>query len=410
MLAALAIANAAGRAAVGLRVPDLVGYIAAGLIVGPAGLDLVDHAGGASRLEIWAVAADIGLVALMTAAGLSMAPHLSTRDAGRVAAFGAAILVGLVPAYLTAPWLMSDGFDPAGPGSAPPLAAMQATLALAVAVTSVPFITKVLANNKLLGTPFATTVLCTACIVDLMVWTLVPVVISLKSGVRSGFLPLLTPGLLTLLMLGCMALWVAASRHQTTQDRASNGDTLAAARVAVLTIIAALFVFVFGVSLMIAALGLGLGLGLIKDRAMPHGKRVAWLATHIFIPAFFVLVGIRLDLSGNLVVGLMLGFLFWSTAIKLAVVCLAALAMKMSVARSLSYGFALNTRGGPGIALATVTFDAGVIDSAWFVTLVFASIATTLMADSALRRMKTRAAALGPNERMNRRGRPPRAA
>jgi Kef-type K+ transport system membrane component KefB len=41
---------------------------------------------------------------------------------------------------------------------------------------------------------------------------------------------------------------------------------------------------------------------------------------------------------------------------------------------------AMNARGGPGIVLATVAFDLGIINEAFFVTLVLIAIVTSLAA------------------------------
>ena len=41
---------------------------------------------------------------------------------------------------------------------------------------------------------------------------------------------------------------------------------------------------------------------------------------------------------------------------------------------------ALNTRGGPGIVLASVAFDAGIIDERFFITMVLTAVITSLFA------------------------------
>jgi Kef-type K+ transport system membrane component KefB len=40
----------------------------------------------------------------------------------------------------------------------------------------------------------------------------------------------------------------------------------------------------------------------------------------------------------------------------------------------------MNTRGGPGIVLATIAFDFGIINETFFVTLVLIAIITSLIA------------------------------
>ncbi len=46
---------------------------------------------------------------------------------------------------------------------------------------------------------------------------------------------------------------------------------------------------------------------------------------------------------------------------------------------SFNLGVAMNTRGGPGIVLATVAYDMGIISELFLTTLVMLSIITSLM-------------------------------
>lgn len=53
---------------------------------------------------------------------------------------------------------------------------------------------------------------------------------------------------------------------------------------------------------------------------------------------------------------------------------------KCSALTSWHFAVAMNTRGGPGIVLASVAFDFGLIDERFFVTLVLVAIVTSLIA------------------------------
>jgi len=50
----------------------------------------------------------------------------------------------------------------------------------------------------------------------------------------------------------------------------------------------------------------------------------------------------------------------------------------VGMGRALDYAVAMNTRGGPGIVLASVAHAAGIIDDRMFTALVLASILTSL--------------------------------
>ena len=59
---------------------------------------------------------------------------------------------------------------------------------------------------------------------------------------------------------------------------------------------------------------------------------------------------------------------------------LAARLMRENWLSSFNLGMAMNARGGPGIVLATVAFDAGIISETFFSTLIMLAILTSLMA------------------------------
>src|SRR5690606_21486530 len=71
-------------------------------------------------------------------------------------------------------------------------------------------------------------------------------------------------------------------------------------------------------------------------------------------------------------------FIIASSAIKVTSCTVAARASGIDWSRSFDYGIAMNTRGGPGIVLASVTHAAGIIDDRMFTALVLASIITSL--------------------------------
>jgi K+:H+ antiporter len=54
---------------------------------------------------------------------------------------------------------------------------------------------------------------------------------------------------------------------------------------------------------------------------------------------------------------------------------------------SLNLAVALNARGGPGIVVATLAFDAGIVSKGFFAVLVMITVMTSLIAGSWLERV-----------------------
>ena len=376
MLLGLAgVAILLGRGGATLGIPDFLCFIVAGALVGLLLPHVAPAVAGGTTLK---TASTLGLVALMVGTGRGMAPHMAGGRWRAVAVLAAAILACAVPAFLTAPLVMRAWPDPAlAAGGVAPLA-YRGVLALAVIVTSVPFIARVLARNGLLGTAFATTVLCTACVVDLVVWAFVPVVITLGRGGAPAVQTVLTPVVATAVLLGCAVAVVRRTPATTSGARFLLG-------LVPLASLCLAFAALLHVGVMVAALIFGLGIGGLHPPPTPRLSRIARTAAALTIPVYFAAVGLHLDLHQHLAPALLVAVLLWSTAIKTLAVTTAAALLRVGTRQALAFGFALNTRGGPGIALASVTFDAGVIGGATFVALVATSIATALLADQVLR-------------------------
>ena len=96
------------------------------------------------------------------------------------------------------------------------------------------------------------------------------------------------------------------------------------------------------------------------------------------MPVYFALVGLKIDLPSDLDIGFTLGFIAVSSVIEIGCVVLATRLAGRDMLTSVNFGFAMNTRGGPGIVLASVALGAGIINETFYVTLVLAALLTSL--------------------------------
>ena len=120
--------------------------------------------------------------------------------------------------------------------------------------------------------------------------------------------------------------------------------------------------------------------------AMPAGEfeeakeRVSSFGLGFFIPVYFAMVGLRIDLPGAFDLALFAGFLAFSTVVVGACVYATMRLARCTPLSSAHFAMAMNTRGGPGIVLASIAFDFGLIDERLFVALVLVAIVTSLAA------------------------------
>jgi len=96
-----------------------------------------------------------------------------------------------------------------------------------------------------------------------------------------------------------------------------------------------------------------------------------------FIPVYFAIVGLKLDLIRGFSLSLTVAFLVGSCVIKIASVSLAGRFAGFRGLEVLNLAITTNARGGPGIVLASVAFDAGIISAKFYTTLVLAAILTS---------------------------------
>ena len=105
--------------------------------------------------------------------------------------------------------------------------------------------------------------------------------------------------------------------------------------------------------------------------------RISNVSLGFFVPLYFALVGARIDLPAYFDARLVVAFVAVTSAVKIGSVLLAAMAGRRDALTSLHLGVAMNTRGGPGIVLASVAYGYGIIDGRMFVALVLASLLTS---------------------------------
>lgn len=123
--------------------------------------------------------------------------------------------------------------------------------------------------------------------------------------------------------------------------------------------------------------------------AVVHKKRrifadaldaIGKVAFAFFIPVYFAMVGLKLDLIRGFALWMMLTFLLGSCLVKMLSVGLAGRLAGFRGLDLLNLAMTTNARGGPGIVLASVAFDAGIISSKFYTTLVLAAVLTSQFA------------------------------
>jgi len=421
LLIALAVlllaAHGVGALFAKFKQPPAIGEIVGGILLGPSALGAavpsVQHwifpSTGSSAAALGAVY-QIGLLLLMFAAGTETR-RLLQRDAIRPVALTATF--GLVIPFAAGLGLVAVLGVHSFMGTAGNKSALVLVFGMAVAVTSIPVITRIMHDVGLLGTRFSRIVLSVAVIEDIVLYVVLAVAVGLVQS--KGSKPFGLPAALNIhtiwqnsvyhtivavVFLGVALTFGSRAYKALTGIRANSLArrspvafqlmwmlALAAGALA-LGLVPLYGAFVAGISVAIANEG----------EIVPERNALASVSFGFFIPVYFAIIGIQIDLIHHFDVLFFLGFLAFACVAKAASVYLGARLSGEDTFMAKSLAIAMNARGGPGIVLASTAFAAGIINETFFVSLVMLSILTSLAAGSWLERVADRLAGYGSDK------------
>ncbi|WP_329256075.1 cation:proton antiporter [Actinoallomurus sp. NBC_01490] len=388
-----------------LRQPPVIGEILGGLLLGPTVLgafapgvkdSLFPESGPTA--SVLGGFYQLGLIFLMFLAGTELRSAGSAAENRTVLGitvfglglpFGAGLLIQRLvdPASLSGP----KGSD----------TSFALVFGIAIAVTSIPVISRIMLDLGILGTPFARVVLSVAVLEDLALYVVLAVVLGLvqaHSGDAFGLWDLtgidsvsLTSVYYVTVSLVFLLLFLIFGRHlfrllTTGRMGALERRNPTALRIAFL-FVAVLCCIALGINAVFGALMAGVSVAGATDGADPVGdagsasgdasQTVKHFSLALFVPVYFAIVGLQLDLLHHFPVVFFLWFIVVACAVKLVGVWVGARLAGEDSRSATNLAVAMNARGGPGIVLATVTFTAGIINEEFFTVLVLLSIITS---------------------------------
>jgi Kef-type K+ transport system membrane component KefB len=377
-----------GHAFVRLRQPRVVGEILAGIVLGPSVLGYVAPAlssailpvgddAGAVALKYQAVIGFLynpGLLLLMFASGAETKGLFRREDTREVAWLGG-LGTGLpfALALAAAPLLPLDTVI----GQANHRGSLLLVIGIALAVTSIPVISRIFHDLKILHTRFARLVLGVAVIEDIVLWGVLAVATGVAtSGTASPqrlgahVAAVLLYFVFGLTLFPIAVRWVATASWNVLARHAP-----------VAFVVAVLFAYTaagaaMDVSPVFAAFLAGYAMVTVRGlrRATAALNRVSFA---VFIPIYFAVVGYQLDLTRTFSIAMVATVIVVACIVKLASAGLAARLAGFAWLDSANLSIALNARGGPGIVLATVAYDAQIINAAFYTALVFMAVVTS---------------------------------
>lgn len=363
-----------------IKLPKLTGEIFAGIIFGPNlfGYFLPEtfHSIFNTKNNIFlSIFYWFGLIFLMQISGMEIEKKINKRHFVEVLALltGATLIPILAGTYI----LKFYSFEGAAQNASE--VAFNIIFICAMCVTSIPVISRIFLDLNILASPMAKMVLNVAVFQDSILWIALSIATSLVAMKEINTLNILTESVKGLAFFFILPSLLAKPLNKLfsllkTKKQTHGSSWFFFAYCFVLIILAD----AFKINIIFAAFVAGVSLKSLEGDTITNFKKsISSVAFSLFIPCYFFKVGQNLNLVEQFHLAQVLEFFTFSSLVKIGGVFLFALILKFQKSEALDLGIALNTRGSPGIVLATVAFEANIINQSFFTTLVLASILTS---------------------------------
>jgi Kef-type K+ transport system membrane component KefB len=243
-------------------------------------------------------------------------------------------------------------------------------------VTSIPVISRIFFDLKVLHTRFARLVLGVAVLEDIVLWA---VLAAATAMAESAGLPQKTIAMHVLATFAYFALALTLAPRAIKWMSKSRFNLLAANNPISFALLIAFFYVsiagMMGINLVFAAFLAGFAVS--RKKLGEALETISHFSFALFIPVYFALVGYSLIFGRSFSVMMLLVFLAGACALKLASVGLGAKLAGFGGLDVMNLAMAANARGGPGIVLASVAYQAGIVSPAFYTTLVLVAVLTS---------------------------------
>ena len=384
LLLLVGLAQLFGYIFVRMRQPRVVGEIFAGVVLGPALLGRFNFASGIGiamkhddaifNLFYW-----LGLLLLMFLSGTE-ARQLFGKEERREVLW--LTLVGTGIPFLLGLTLGPRFIVPSLMGPRGNVISLTIIIAVGTAVTSVPVISKIFSDLRILQTRFARLVLGVAVLEDIVLWLALAVATGITANTP------LKPREMTIHLLKTVAFFVLGLTIIPRVIKQANKSRLnifaKQSPVSYVLLVLLAYCVVAGaldVSMVFAAFLAGFAVVHKKRKIFEESlQAVSKVSFAFFIPAYFAIVGLKLNLVRGISVWMLVIFVGGSCLVKVMAVGAAGHFAGFRRLDLINLAITTNARGGPGIVLASVAYDAGIISSQFYTTLVIAAVLTSQIA------------------------------
>ena len=376
-----------------MRQPAVMGQLLAGIILGPtifgaiwpAAQQAIFPASAADRQMLNAVS-ELGVLMLLLLTGMETDLAVVKR-VRRTAAITSA-------AGIIIPFACGYALGQALPAGLLPDANKRLLtslfLATALSISSVKIVAAVLRDVDFLRRNLGQVILASAILDDTIGWT----ILAFIGGLAAHGKIVLGPVLFSILgvaafLVFCFTIgrrWVARAIRFTNDHFVIEMPVISA--ILVITLLLALVTDYIGVHTVLGAFVAGIMIGQSPILTQHIEEELRGLIVALFMPVFFGLAGLSIDLkvlSDPVLLGLALLLIGIASVGKLGGCYLGSRIARLNHQEALAVGFAMNARGSTEIILATIGLSMGVLNQRLFTIIVLMAAVTTLCMPPLLR-------------------------
>lgn len=378
-----------GKAFERIKAPKVVGEIVGGMLFGGTFLgyicpQFIDNIFNnySEEGKVLNVFYQLGLIFLMFVSGYNTKIDLDRKNTR----IFTSLFVGstIIPMFLSMPFI--NIFMKYFIGSKNNKIAYSIVFLIAIAITSIPVISKIFFDMGIINTKFANIVLTASTLQDLCLWILLNSSINIATSEKVDYLKMFITVVVTIVLF-VITKYIGKLIHRIKIDFRDGAGFLQLCFICLFFFIALLSML--KINIMYSSFLVGYLMRCITTKENTVNDRVKCIsdfAFSFFVPVYFALVGIQLNLIHHFSFArFTLFFLIAFILEGIGTVLVLKIATKLKNNQIINFGIAMNARGGPGIVLATVAYNYKIINVEFFTVLVLTTMFSSLIAGYWLR-------------------------
>lgn len=381
-----------GKLFVFLKAPKVIGEIMGGFVLGASGLYLLFpeviseiFLNFKEQGKILNIFYQLGLIFLMFIAGFNTQISFEKQNLKIISA----LFIGATFIPIFAGYFFIDYFKESFLGVKGDDFSFSLVFLIAIAVTSIPVISKIFFDIGIIQTRFASVVLTTSTIQDLFLWIFLNLAINSATQKEISLTDNLYTAALTIALFVSVKFFANLLRKISFSISCVDFFTLSF----VLLFLCVALLNTLHINPMYTSFLVGF---LIKNILHKHEELkekmsgISNFAFSFFIPIYFALIGIQLNVIHEFSFLMFVLFIILACLFEFLGCYIALLFIKISNISRINFAITMNARGGPGIVLASVAFYYEIINVNFFTTLILTTLISSMIAGYYLRYQKTK--------------------